>query len=369
MIYMDYNASSPLKKHVFAAMHELGTLPLNASSIHNCGRRARGVVEGARQNLARLVNAGGRRVIFTASGTESNNMVLLGLEKYKILVSSIEHASILKIGVHAHEIPVNSSGIVDVAGIERLMRQYAGKKMLVSVMLANNETGVVQPIKEIAQIVHKHGGLMHSDASQAIGRITVDMDDLGVDMLTISAHKFGGPQGAAALIIGKNVPLKSLILGGAQEQGYRAGTENVAAIHGFGVAAADATHNCTEIETVSNLRNKIETDIKNFAPDAVIFGQNVPRLPNTTMVAMPYVAAHTQIMHFDMAGIMVSSGAACSSGKVETSHVLLAMGVAPQLAGCAIRVSLGYENTYQQAEQFVAAWRELYERTRLKDCA
>lgn len=360
--YMDNNATTATSKAVFAAMNELKELPLNASSIHSLGRKARGLIEAARENIAKLANSGNCRVIFTASGTESNNMALRGLDKYKVIVSSIEHASVLKVGTHAHEIPVNNAGIIDVLGLERLLLQYAGEKMLVSVMLANNETGVLQPIREIAEIVHAHGGFIHTDAAQCFGKITVDMAALGVDMLTISAHKFGGPQGVGALIAGKHVPLHSFILGGGQEQGYRAGTENIAAIHGFGVAALESTDNIKEMNNVAMLRDKIESSIKNIAQDAVIFGNDAERLPNTSMIAMPNITSQTQIMHFDMEGIAVSSGSACSSGKVETSHVLLAMGVAPELAKSAIRISLGINNTARDADKFINAWKKLYER-------
>lgn len=369
MIYLDNNATTPINQSVRNAMGEVSAEPLNASSVHALGRKASGLLEVAREEVRILANAGNARIVFTGSGTESNNMALRGLKKYKVLVSSIEHASVLKLGVQDGVIPVSESGIVDIAGLERLLKQYAGKKMLVSVMLANNETGIIQPLKQIAEIVHSHGGLVHTDAAQCIGKMNVDMADLGVDMITISAHKFGGPQGAAALIIGKHVPIQSLILGGAQEQGYRAGTENIVAIHGLGMAANEVRKSIGEMKIIADLRNKIENKIKKIAPDAIIFGQNTERLANTSMIVMPNVTSQTQVMHFDMEGIAVSSGSACSSGKVETSHVLLAMGVDPELAKCAIRVSLGINNTAKDAEEFINAWKLLYSRAGVKKAA
>lgn len=368
-IYMDNNATVVTSQKVLAAMQELHGLPLNASSIHASGRRARGLLEAVRERIAALTNCGNARIVFTASGTESNNMALRGLAGYKVLVSAVEHASIRKIGVHEGEIAVNGDGVVDIAALCQQLRNYKDGKFLVSVMLANNETGVIQPIKEIAEIVHAHGGLIHTDAVQAFGKINVDMAALGADMLTISAHKFGGPQGAAALIFKKGAKLESIIMGGGQEQGYRAGTENVLAIHGFGAAALEATESLENSDNIARIRDKIETEIKNIAPDAVIFGQSAIRLPNTSMIAMPYVPSGTQVMHFDMESIAVSAGSACSSGKVEVSHVLLAMGVPENLAKCAIRVSLGINNTIDDAEKFVIAWKKLYERAGIKRAA
>jgi len=369
MIYLDNNATTSPSKNVLAAIDELRGLPLNASSIHGYGRKARGIIEAARENIAKLAGSGKARIIFTSSGTEANNMALRCVDKHRVLVSSIEHASILKIGVHELEAPVTKDGIFDLNAFERLLRQYTGEKILVSVMLANNETGVLQPVKQIAEIVHKHGGLIHTDAVQGFGKIKVDMNDLGVDMLTLSSHKFGGLQGAAALIVGKNVPMRSFIMGGGQEQGYRAGTENVLAIHGFGVAASDAANNSEAMRNISAIRDNIENEIKHLAPDAAIFGANAPRLPNTSIIAMPGVPSETQVMHFDMEGIAVSAGSACSSGKVETSHVLMAMGASPQLSKCAIRVSLGASNNLQDASKFINAWKTLYERAGTKKAA
>ncbi len=362
MIYMDNNATSLIDPQVLAAMNDIAKMPLNASSLHAYGRKARALVEQARDGVAKLVNAKKHRVIFTSSGTESNNMALAGLDNYKILVSGIEHASVLKMGRQEFSIPVTANGIIAIAALEGLLQQHAGEKILVSVMLANNETGIVQPIKEIAQLVHQYGGVMHTDAVQCVGKIAVDITDLGVDMLTISAHKFGGPQGAAALIVANNVPLRPILVGGGQEYGYRAGTENIAAICGFGAAAKYAVENVSKMYKVAALRDKIEGEIKAFAPNCVIFGQDVLRLPNTSLIAMPGVASDTQLMHFDMAEIALSSGSACSSGKVETSHVLLAMGVNPALAQCALRISLGIDNTEQEAGQLILKWQELYSR-------
>ncbi len=286
-------------------------------------------------------------------------------------------------------VPVDENGIVRLDALEAMLKNIEGGA-LVSVMLANNETGVIQPVREIAEIVFRHGGYVHCDASQAVGKIPVDMMALGVDILTISAHKFGGPQGVGALIVKKGMGLSSLQKGGGQERGYRAGTENVAGIVGFGVALSRRhppsftkknyrgihLDGCNEEEgwpyssAVRNsghdveLRNKLEHAITSFAPGAVVFGEKANRLPNTSCIAMPGVSGETQVIDFDLKGFAVSSGAACSSGKVEVSHVLLAMGVEKELAASAIRVSLGYATAEAEIDAFIKAWQALYERTR-----
>lgn len=369
MIYLDNNATVAQDPEVITAVAEVMQYPMNASSIHAYGRRARDLVENARDKVKQLANAKDATVIFTASGTESNNMAVRGLEKYKVLVSAIEHPSILRIGVQDAIIPVTSSGIIDLTGLEKLLKQNMGSRGLVSVIYANNETGVIQPIVEIANIAHSYGWLVHTDAAQCFGKIDVDIKNLGVDMMTLSAHKFGGPIGAAALIVNKNLSIKPLIIGGGQEKGLRAGTENVAAIHGFGIASGEASKKVSSMRQITKLRDKIEKKIKSIAADAIIFCEDGPRLPNTTMIAMPEVGAETQLMHFDVAGIAVSAGSACSAGKVSLSHVLLAMGVKASTAKCAIRVSIGVQNTEQEIDKFIQSWEELYIRTRDKQAA
>lgn len=358
-IYLDNNASTALEPSVSKAMQEVMQQPLNPSSTHTLGRKAHGLLESARAKIAKLANAKDCHVIFTSSGTECNNLAINGLSGYKILVSAIEHPSVLKTAKNSGcvVVPVTKEGVINTEALAKLLAQEKGK-YLVSVMLANNETGIIQPIKEVVRIAHQHGALVHTDAAQCFGKISVDMEELGVDMITISAHKFGGPQGAAALIAKKTVPLHALIIGGGQEQSFRAGTQNVAAIHGFGVAAEIALN--AQTQDVETLRDRLEAELQAFSPEVKIFGQNISRLPNTISVTMPNVVAETQLIHFDLNGIAVSAGSACSSGKIEISHVLRAMGVEDNIAKTAIRVSLGKNNTISDIEAFIFAWKQLY---------
>jgi cysteine desulfurase len=260
----------------------------------------------------------------------------------------------------AHEeIPVDGNGVVDLAALKILLER--GGRPLVSIMLANNETGVVQPIREAARIVHEAGGLLHVDAVQGPGRIPFSMNELGADLLTLSAHKLGGPKGVGALIRREGIHIADpLIRGGGQERGTRAGTENVAAIAGFGAAAAVvARDGIAEAGRMAALRDRLEAGIREVTPEAVILGQGAPRLPNTTLVALPGLKAETAVIALDLDGVAVSSGAACSSGKVQSSHVLAAMGVAPELAQAAIRVSFGYTTSGSDLEKFQNAWTKL----------
>jgi cysteine desulfurase len=376
-IYLDNNATTALEPSVLKAMQEVMQLPLNPSSTHKLGRKAHGILEAARGKIAALANAKNCNVIFTASGTEANNLAISGLAGWNVMVSAIEHPSVLKTAKNSGGIivPATGEGVINTEALERLLKQQEKGKCLISVMLANNETGIIQPIKEVVRIAHQHGALVHTDAAQCFGKIAIDMEELGVDMITISAHKFGGPQGAAALIAKKNVPLHAIITGGGQEQGFRAGTQNVAAIHGFGVAAeivlegiesptlflaAGAPLSALQAGGTMALRDRLEAELLAFAPEVKIFGQNSERLPNTSCIAMPNVASETQLIHFDINGIAVSAGAACSSGKIEVSHVLRAMGVDDNTAKTAIRVSFGKNNTSSDVEAFISAWKELY---------
>lgn len=359
-IYFDHNATAPVEGTVINAVAEVMANPYNASSIHGTGRQARSLIENARKEVAAFAGADldNYRLVFTSSGTESNNLALKGVNTDNIIISAIEHASIIKTVKNANMVPVDSDGVVNIEGLERLLRALGGKN-LVSIMLANNETGVIQPIKEIAAIVHKYGSILHTDAAQCFGKIEVDMKNLDVDLLTISAHKFGGPQGAAALITKKSVNLSPLITGGGQEHGYRAGSENIAAIHGFGTAAKIAREKLSSMPEISNLRDKLELELEKFAPNAVIFGKNSARLPNTSYIAMPGIGNQTQLIHFDLNGVDLSAGSACSSGRIEPSHVLKAMGVASDIAGCAIRISLGTANTEDEINLFIDLWKGL----------
>jgi cysteine desulfurase len=365
-IYLDWNASAPLRQEAHAAALAALETTGNASSIHLEGRAARRLVEQAREKVAALVGAEPRGVVFTSGGTEANMLALVPATgetaRDKLLVSAIEHPSVLAGGRFparaVERLPVTARGEVDLAALERRLAALEGRA-LVSLMLANNETGVVQPISQAARVVHAAGGALHVDAAQAAGRIPCDINALGADLLTLSGHKIGAPKGVGALIgrAGALNLLDPLIKGGGQERNLRAGTENVAAIAGFGVAAAAAREGLgTERARMAALRDRLERRLQAASPEVVIFGAAAERLPNTTLFAAPGMKAETAVIAFDLEGIAVSSGAACSSGKVQPSHVLSAMGVPARLARAAVRVSLGPSTTEAQIERFIEAW-------------
>jgi len=358
--YLDWNATAPLRPQARAAMVEALDAIGNPSSVHAEGREARGIVEAARERVAVLVGAEPRHVVFTASGTEANMLALspkTGGPWQRLLVSAIEHPSVRSGGRFAavEEVAVTAAGFIDLADLTD--RLAAGPPALVSIMLANNETGVVQPVTEAARLAHEAGSLLHVDAVQAAGRIPCDINALGADLLTLSGHKIGGPKGAGALVKRTPLQLDPLVTGGGQERGERAGTENVAAIAGFGAAAGAAEADlAAESARVRALRDRLEAGLRAAARDLIIFGADAERLPNTTLFGLDGMKAETAIILFDLAGVAVSSGAACSSGKVQPSHVLRAMGVAPALARSAVRVSLGPTTTEDDIERFLTAW-------------
>ena len=366
--YFDWNATAPLRPEAREALVAALELTGNASSVHAEGRAARALVEKARTQVAALVGAEAKNVTFTASATEANMLALTPhLEtggrkepRDRLFVSAIEHPSVLSGGRFAaaqvEKLPVTADGLVDLDALRSALAQ--AERPLVSVMLANNETGVIQPIRDIADIVHAANGLLHVDAVQGAGRIDCDIVALGADLISVSSHKLGGPQGAGALIRREDIHLaEPLIRGGGQERGLRAGTENVAAIAGFGAAcvAANAARQADALRMAA-LRDQFEAALLEATPNAVIFGRNAGRLPNTSLFAVPGLKAETAIISFDLNGIAVSSGSACSSGKVQASHVLTAMGVAPDLARGAVRVSLGWETTAVDIETLLNAW-------------
>jgi cysteine desulfurase len=327
--------------------------------VHRFGRLARRAVETAREQVAALINAAPAQIVFTGSGTEANNLALAQPGR-RVVVSAIEHDSVLQAAGGAERAAVDRDGVVDLASLERLLKSDPAPA-IVAVMLANNETGVVQPVAEVAKLAHAHGALVHCDAVQAAGKIAIDVQALGADTLALSAHKFGGPQGVGALVVGDQVALRPLLLGGGQERGRRAGTENVAGIAGFGAAAEAARADLVRMDEIAAWRDAMEARLRRAAPEAVVFGAGGRRLPNTSCVAMPGVAAETQVMALDLAGIAVSAGSACSSGKVRASHVLAAMG-AGDLAGNAVRVSAGWRSAAEDFERFTEAWVSLWAR-------
>jgi cysteine desulfurase len=365
-VYLDWNATAPLREEARAAVLSALDVLGNPSSVHAEGRAARRLVEHAREQVATFVNAEPRNVLFTSGGTEANALALTPVLRdgrpARLLVSAVEHVSVLAGGRFAPEqiekLPVLSNGQLDLAALERRLAG-SSESILLSVMLANNETGVVQPISEIAELAHRARAILHVDAVQGPGRIACDMHELGADFLTISGHKFGGPKGTGALVRrDARMPFPSaLIRGGGQERSARAGTENVAGIAGFGAAATavNKSWRC-EAEKAQGLRRRLEAGLKSCSGQAIIFGENAPRLPNTTLFAVPGIKAETAVIALDLEGVAVSSGAACSSGKVQASHVLAAMGVAAPLARGALRVSLGINTTESDVESFISAW-------------
>jgi cysteine desulfurase len=363
--YLDWNASAPLRPQARAAIEAALDLVGNPSSVHASGRAARQAVELARADVAALIGARARNVIFTSGATEANALALspawVGEPQARLLISGIEHPSVRAGGRFPEsareDIPVTRAGVVDLDWLGA--RLAKGGRMLVSVMLANNETGIIQPVAAVAEMVHAAGGLLHVDAVQGPGKIDFDINVLGADLLSLSAHKFGGPKGIGALILASDDLhiAEPLMKGGGQERGARPGTENVIGIVGFGAAAAAVRlGGAEEAVRAGQLRDRLEAGLREACPGAVIFGAECPRLPNTTMVAIPGLKAETALIALDLEGIAVSAGSACSSGKVAASPVLAAMGVSPDLAQGAVRVSLGPDTTEVEIEIFLNAW-------------
>jgi len=368
-VYLDWNATTPLRREAREAMAAAWDLPGNPSSVHAEGRHARRLVEGARAGLAGAVGALQRNVVFTSGGTEANALALtpglrrgLGLPVKRLVVSAIEHASVLAGGRFPAEaistVTVTSSGLLNLDHLRAALE--GGPPALVSVMLANNETGALQPVKEAAEMVHSAGGLLHVDAIQAFGKIPFDINKLGADVMTLSAHKVGGPKGVGAMVLAEGVlGLEPLLRGGGQELGHRAGTENVTGIAGFGAAAKAALSALNDDAIrLQNLQNSLESGLRQ-TPGVIVFSDDAPRLPNTTLFTVPGLKAETAVIGFDLAGIAVSSGSACSSGKVQPSHVLKAMGFGPELAQGAVRLSLGWSTLSKDIDRCLEAWRKL----------
>ena len=371
-VYLDWNATAPLRSEAREAVVRAMDICGNPSSVHAEGRKARHLIEDARAAVANAIGAQAEGIVFVSGGTEANATALVpgwargraGKSCERLIVSAIEHPSVLAGGSFAPErvarAPVTSDGIVDLDALQSLIQVQDGAPPLVSLMLANNETGAIQPVSQAAALVHAAGGILHVDAVQALGRIPLDVRDLGADLVSVSAHKIGGPKGVGALAI-VDPELRSpapLLRGGGQERNRRAGTENVAGIAGFGVAAAIAGVDLEEFSRMQSLRDRLEAGLAETA-GVIIFSRGVPRLPNTTLFAMADMRAETAVIAFDLEGIAVSSGAACSSGKVQPSHVLTAMGVVPELVRSAIRISLGHSTKEDDIDRALEAWIKL----------
>ena len=358
-VYLDYNATAPVRPEAAAAVTAALALTGNPSSVHRFGRAARKCVEDARDQVAALIGTAAADIVFTGGGTEANALALAGAARKRLLVSAIEHDSVLAnaaaLDRDTARLPVSRIGIVDLEALDRLLEGRGGET-LVSVMLANNETGVIQPVAEVARRAHAAGALVHCDAVQAAGKIAIDVRALGVDLLSLSAHKLGGPQGVGALYVADRVALGASLRGGGQERGRRAGTENVPGIVGFGAAAAAAQRDLAAYARLAEWRDKLEAAVLARSNRTRIAGAEAPRLPNTSCIVLPGIASETQVMALDLAGIAVSAGSACSSGKVRPSHVLAAMGLPPEETAAAIRVSLGWASAASDIDRFVEAW-------------
>ena len=365
-VYLDHNATVPIRLEVLDTMSEVLQIGGNASSVHAEGRKARQFLEVARENIARLVDGVYGGVIFTGGGTEACNLALQTRKTpngdiTRIIVSSIEHAAVLaplselaeNEGISVSYLPVSEQGVVDLDALSLALKDPS--PALVVVMAANNETGVLQPIAEIGNMVRSHGSLFFCDAIQAAGKIPLSMKNMNIDILSLSAHKIGGAAGAGALVVRDGIVLNPLIKGGGQELRRRAGTENLAGCVGFGLAARLAMQGLSSYANLSSLRDDLERQLAVVFPEISVFAESVERLPNTSCFALPDMRAETMIMSLDLAGIAVSSGAACSSGKVTRSHVLEAMGVQHNLLGSTIRISFGQTNTASDINHLISA--------------
>ncbi|MDE2134495.1 MAG: cysteine desulfurase [Alphaproteobacteria bacterium] len=379
MIYLDHNATAPLRPQARDAMEIALGIGANPSSVHARGRAAHAVVERARAQVAALAGARIEDVVFTSGGSEANALALhgaihgaadQGARITRLFVSAMEHESVLAnaaalaermAGLRLEIVAVTRDGVVDLESLRTLLREGKGRT-LVALMAANNETGVVQPIAEAAEMTREAGALLFVDGVQAAGKIALP----SADYVSLSAHKIGGPQGAGALILRQGAPFAAQILGGGQEFGRRAGTENLSGIAGFGAASEIAARELPHAGRMAAMRDRFEDGLKRVAPDAVVFGGPVARLANTSNFALPGLPAETALMALDADGVMLSSGAACSSGKVKPSHVLAAMGVGDDLSRCALRASFGWNSAEADVDAALSSITRLLARVRAR---
>jgi len=368
MIYLDHNATSPIRPEVIEEMNRVMKMGGNPSSVHAVGRQAKSILEESRQTIAQIINCRAQKIIFTGGGTEANNLALNIKAVDHIIISATEHDSVAQVQKNFEGridiLPVDKNGLVRQEHLSNALADATGNS-LVSIMLANNETGVLQDVKSLARISHEAGALFHTDAIQAFGKIPIDFRALGVDLMSISAHKLGGPQGVGALVALEKIILAPLTYGGGQEVGRRSGTENLAGIAGFARAVSLVPQNIHAMKTCERIRNRIEQEIEQIAPEVYFYGAAENRLPNTSTILMPGISSETQVMAFDLDGLCLSAGSACSSGKVKPSHVVLAMGASQDQALSTVRISLGIDTTEQDADAFIAAWKKLYNRKKI----
>lgn len=363
MIFLDHNSTTKINEAVIRKINDAFQLPLNTSSNHALGRKANSLVEEARNNLRQLLNAQNYEVIFTSSSTEATNTVFFGTEVQEILFSKIEHSSVFNCRPARKkitEIDCLKNGLIDIEDLKTKIPSHCN--FLVSAMHANNETGAIQPVKEIAKIIHQNSGLFHCDIVQSAGKIKVDLEEINADFASISAHKIQGPQGVGALLIRKSLEISPLILGSKQEKSKRAGTLNVAGISGFGEACRLAKLNLDEFQRVSELRNYLEKSLIEIAGKNIkIFAKDISRLANTSLISLKNISSQTQLINFDLNGICVSAGSACSSGAISESRILKAMNTEPEFLNSAIRVSLSAQTTRDEIESFISVWKKFYE--------
>lgn len=353
MIYLDYNATTPLIEPAKMAMLNAMDLLGNPSSVHKFGRDVRKVFEDAREQIANFLKVATRNITFTSGATEANNLIINGFNG-RIFIETTAHDSLLNAKKSVQLIEVDSSGIIDLQALEKKLAN-SNEPTLVAVMAVNNETGVIQPLSEIMTICAKHKAHLHVDVVQAIAKIELDYSK--IDSFSLSAHKFGGPKGIGAIVINKPITLTPQIKGGGQERGLRAGTENLMGAVGMAEALNKQLFDSKKLE---NLRDYLEENIVKICSDVVVFCKFTPRISNTSAFALPGIKSEIQLMQFDTFGIAISSGSACSSGKVKTSHVLKAMSVADEIAKCAIRISMGFKTTKQEIDEFLKVWQKLY---------
>jgi cysteine desulfurase len=362
--YLDHNASAPLRPAARAASIAAFDVSGNPSSVHAEGRRARAIIETAREQVAALVGAKPSEVVFTSGATEANNTVMAAGWK-AICVSAIEHDSVLAparaCGAKVIALPAGKDGVVDLPFVAEALAHATegGGRVLLSVMMANNETGVIQPIAEAAELAKSLGVSLHVDAVQGPGRLPVDFASLGADTLTFSSHKLGGPRGVGALLIRDGVNLPAFVKGGGQQRRRRGGTENVSGIAGFGAAALEVARDQHALASIEVLRDKLEAGVLALTPAAVVVGRDAARIGNTSCIALPGKSAETLVIRLDMDGIAISAGAACMSGKVGANGVLMAMGLGESLARSAVRISLGAETRDEDIAAFLAAWKKV----------
>lgn len=359
--YLDYNATAPIDPAAVEAMAEAARAWANPSSVHAAGRRAKGELESARERIARCLNCSPQAIVFTSGGTESVGLALRGAMAATRIVSAVEHDAVRAQAGEARVAPVDTDGVINLAALERLLAEAPGPA-LVAVMQVNNETGVIQPVGDVLRLAHAHGARVLVDAAQAAGKLPLP----AADYVAMSAHKFGGPPGVGALVVRCADDFAGVQRGGGQERGYRAGTENLPGIAAFAAALEARVEDDGWLARATALRDRMEARLRDIFPSLEIFGAGAARIGTTSSLRMAGVPASTQLIALDLAGYQVSSGAACSSGKVKTSHVLTAMGVADRAAGEAIRVSLGWNTTAAEVDGFVEAWTTIARRQAAK---